>query len=144
MIEQQYLTELSLAQRAALETSSGRHALKPGAESTLPGLGIVVASRTDPTEVMDPVVEQEFDDIEEDEPEWPTDSGELDDPYAAPGDFLGSFPEAAAEHTADLQAIAVEGRFRGWLRRNATVVRVAFVAACAGAALAETIGWLVR
>lgn len=125
------------ARRAALRASSGRHALKPGAESTLPSLGIVVASsRTDETEVIPPVVA---------EPEWPTESGELDDPFTVPVDFLGGFEEAAVAHTAELEAIAVDvpplRRFGRWVARNLTGTRVTILAATIGVLVGTGIGW---
>ena len=79
------------------------------------------------------------------EPEWPPASGDLD-PFTAPVDFLGSFAEAAVEHTADLQAIAVDGWFRravSWVRVNTTPVRAAFAAATGGAFFGSLVTWAV-
>lgn len=64
--------------------------------------------------------------------------------------FFDDEDDQVAEHTAELEALAgpqpVSRWRRGieWVKNNWTVVRVAFLAACIGAALAQTIGWLAR
>ena len=133
--------DAAAAEYAARRASTGRHALPDGAESTLPSLGIVISSRTDETEVIPAVGGEPVT-----EPEWPTESGELDDPFTVPVGFFDSFAEAAVEHTADLQAIAVDGWIRravSWVRVNTTPVRAAFAAATGGAFFGSLVTWAV-
>jgi hypothetical protein len=64
-------------------------------------------------------------------------------------EFLVGFPEAAAEHTAELAAIAAEpagvvARVVRWFARNLTGTRVTALAGTVGVLVGTGIGWWVR
>lgn len=59
-------------------------------------------------------------------------------------EFLDTFPEAAAEHTADLAAIAAPPTWRRvarWITRNLTGTRVTVIATTASLFSATGLGW---
>lgn len=57
-------------------------------------------------------------------------------------DFLGTFAEAADEHTLELAAIAVEStRPAAWFARNLTSARLAVMAAAVGVFAGAGLGW---
>jgi hypothetical protein len=119
---------------------TARHVRRRGAESSFPGLGIVVADRETPLHertVVLPAVH--------DVPEWPTSED-------AQG-FIDSFAEALEEHTAELLDLvtvitAAEQRplvrLRRWFVRNLTGTRVTILVGTVGVLAGTGIGWWIR
>ncbi|WP_134667895.1 hypothetical protein [Amycolatopsis sp. CFH S0078] len=125
---------VNLAHADAVREDTGRaaarHALPDGAESTLPGLGVVVVHRLMAQHELTEVL-----------------------PAVSPQGFVDSMPEALEGHTADLLDLvsAINAAQRSWphrvgrwFARNLTGTRVTILAGTVGVLVGTGIGWWVR
>lgn len=138
MIDTKYLTEIPAPQRAALETLLALECDSPEYASSLiydtralqdlDRTGLAQWNKEQGEQLTDAgralVVELAHADATREDLLRRVLAAKPAGRHRAADEFLDSFPEAAAEHTAELEAIAAPRSLAGWVRRNLTRARV--------------------